>query len=176
MFLHKKCSELVYTSIGSPWIYVIIFYLSDAWNSCMFIFHWFYSCVAIKNCIFINLCWFSILSWITLLTFVNSWEASCGSACLVHCLERFGSGDAVDVLATGSCASPCGYRPGWPSASTNSTLGACNGGEFTAMVAAVASSSTPWLRWVSISPSLIYVLYDSIATSFDLGLSCVILW
>jgi hypothetical protein len=62
--------------------------------------------------------------------------------CLVHCLARL----AADVLAATSCASPCGCRPGRPSTSTKSALGACNGGEFTETVAAVASSLTPWFR------------------------------
>jgi hypothetical protein len=65
---------------------------------------------------------------------------------LVHCVARFGSSVAADVLDATSCASPCGCRPGWPSTSTKSALGACSGGEFTATVAAVASSLTPWFR------------------------------
>jgi hypothetical protein len=52
------------------------------------------------------------------------------------CLARFGSSGAVDVLAVTSYASPCGCRPGWPSTSTKSALGACNGAKFTATVEA----------------------------------------
>jgi hypothetical protein len=66
--------------------------------------------------------------------------------CLVHCLARLGSSGAADVLAATSCTSQCGCRPGRPLTSTKSALDACNGGEFTATVAAVASSLTPWFR------------------------------
>jgi hypothetical protein len=111
---------------------------------------------------FFNYCISGLKAW---LIFIGSWEASCMWLCLVHCLARIGSGGAADVLAAASRASPCGCRPGWPLASTKSTLGACNGGEFTATVAAVASFSTPWFRWVSSSHCLIYVLYDSMATA-----------
>jgi hypothetical protein len=55
--------------------------------------------------------------------------------CLVHFLACIGSSVAADVLVVASCASPC-CRPGWPSSSTKSALGASNGGEFTVTVAA----------------------------------------
>jgi hypothetical protein len=43
---------------------------------------------------------------------------------LVQYVARSGSGGVADLLAAVLCASPCSCRTSWPSASTNSALGA----------------------------------------------------
>jgi hypothetical protein len=114
---------------------------------------------------FLNYCMSSLKAW---LTFVGLWEASCHAA--VHCLTHFSSGGSADVLAVVSCASPCGCRPGWPSASTKSSL---------VLVMAV-SSLQPWQRWPLHGPrslgEFLVLLFSSMcfmismATSLHLGL------
>jgi hypothetical protein len=58
-------------------------------------------------------------------TFVGSWEASCGSAwsTALHV-------STLAVLPRPPASLLCGCRPGWPLASSKSSLGAYNGGLF----------------------------------------------
>jgi hypothetical protein len=95
--------------------------------------------------------------------------------CLVHCLGCSGSGDAVDVLASGSCTSRAVVGLAGPRLQLLPPLVLCDGGVFTATMASVASSLIPWLRvsfWLSLSHSSMI----SWPRAHDLGLHCVVVW
>jgi hypothetical protein len=75
------------------------------------------------------------------------WEALL--LCLVHFIACSGTDGAADVLVAASCASflVVGLTGPWLRLLPPSQL--CDGGEFTATAATVASSSTACFRWVS---------------------------
>jgi hypothetical protein len=70
-----------------------------------------------------------------------------------------------------------GDRHGRPSSSTTLPSLMCDGSQFTATVAAVASSLNPWFRWVSrsplVSPTCIVIAWLRV---HDLGLSRLVVW
>jgi hypothetical protein len=168
----------VYTSVDSPWNYGIKFYLSNAHNSCMFFFNWFYSCIAIKKIVSL----YSMLISVLVLELLHvrlegltdfCWFLRSFMLALPGPLPcRFWLWwCAADVLAVASYGSPCVCRPGWPSASTNNVLCAWNDVEFTPIVAAV---NLPWPR--CLGEFLVLPVSSTFSMSLYLGLIGMVVW